>query len=101
MGASPESISLRCCLFREGIMGAVESSRLVLHRGREMSDELEEETEEARAESGRAAPTARQREQMIAVAAYYRAQKRNFDPGHDLEDWLEAEAEINAQLEML
>jgi len=81
-------------------MGAVESSRLVLHRGREMSDELEEETQEARAESATAAPTARQREQMIAVAAYYRAQERNFDPGHDLEDWLEAEAEVNAQLEM-
>ena len=31
---------------------------------------------------------------MIAEAAYYRAEKRGFAPGHDLEDWLEAEALI-------
>jgi hypothetical protein len=36
---------------------------------------------------------------MIAVAAYHRAQRRNFDPGHELEDWLEAEAEVDAQVE--
>lgn len=80
-------------------MDTLETSRIVLHRGREATDELEEETKEAREESRRAAPTARQREQMIAVTAYYRAQGRNFDPGHDLEDWLEAEAEVNARLE--
>jgi len=32
----------------------------------------------------------------IAEAAYRRAQGRNFAPGHDLEDWLEAEKEIDA-----
>ena len=32
----------------------------------------------------------------IAEAAYRRAQSRNFAPGHDLEDWLEAEKEIDA-----
>ncbi len=31
---------------------------------------------------------------MIAEAAYYRAEKRNFDPGQDLNDWLEAKKEI-------
>jgi len=31
------------------------------------------------------------------VAAYYRAEKRNFEPGHELEDWLAAEAELEAQ----
>ncbi len=31
---------------------------------------------------------------MIAEAAYYRAQRRGFAPGHELEDWLEAEAQI-------
>ena len=34
------------------------------------------------------------REQMIAEAAYYIAQKRGFAPGYELEDWLAAEAEI-------
>ena len=33
----------------------------------------------------------------IGEAAYKRAQQRNFAPGHDLEDWLEAEKEIDAQ----
>jgi hypothetical protein len=32
---------------------------------------------------------------MIAEAAYYRAESRGFEPGHDLEDWLEAEARID------
>ncbi len=31
---------------------------------------------------------------MIAEAAYYCAEKRGFAPGHDLDDWLEAEAAI-------
>ena len=37
---------------------------------------------------------ARTRQAMIAEAAYYRAEKRGFAPGHDLDDWLEAEALI-------
>jgi len=32
---------------------------------------------------------------MIAEAAYYCAEKRGFEPGHELEDWLEAEARID------
>ena len=35
-------------------------------------------------------------QQDIAVAAYYRAQARNFAPGNELKDWLEAEGEIHA-----
>jgi hypothetical protein len=31
----------------------------------------------------------------IAEAAYFRAQRRDFQPGGELEDWLEAEKEIN------
>ena len=34
------------------------------------------------------------RDGMIAVAAYYRAERRGFAPGHELEDWLAAAAEI-------
>ena len=30
----------------------------------------------------------------IAVAAYFKAEKRGFEPGHDVEDWLEAETEL-------
>jgi hypothetical protein len=38
------------------------------------------------------------REQLIADAAYYRAQRRGFVPGHELEDWLAAEAEVDTGL---
>ena len=31
------------------------------------------------------------RETQIAQYAYYRAKARNFEPGHDVEDWLAAE----------
>jgi sterol desaturase/sphingolipid hydroxylase (fatty acid hydroxylase superfamily) len=33
---------------------------------------------------------------MIAVAAYYKAEKRGFFPGNDIHDWLEAKREIIA-----
>ncbi len=36
-----------------------------------------------------------QRNSRIAEVAYYRAQARGFSPGHELEDWLAAEAEVN------
>jgi hypothetical protein len=32
------------------------------------------------------------REEWVRVAAYYRAERRGFQPGHDLEDWFAAEA---------
>jgi hypothetical protein len=38
-------------------------------------------------------PTIRQ--EMIAVAAYYKAEKRGFIPGGEIGDWLEAEKELN------
>jgi hypothetical protein len=37
------------------------------------------------------------REKMIADAAYFLAQRRHFAPGHELEDWLQAEREIDEQ----
>jgi hypothetical protein len=35
------------------------------------------------------------RHEMIARAAYLRAQARGFAPGHEIEDWLNAEAEVD------
>lgn len=37
----------------------------------------------------------------IARFAYYRAKKRGFESGHELEDWLLAEAEVNEYLHHL
>jgi len=39
-----------------------------------------------------------ERRSMIAEAAYSIAQRRGFDGGLELEDWLAAEAEVNARL---
>ncbi|NEV60688.1 DUF2934 domain-containing protein [Thiorhodococcus minor] len=36
-----------------------------------------------------------QRLKMVEEAAYYRAEKRNFAPGHEAEDWALAEQEID------
>jgi hypothetical protein len=35
---------------------------------------------------------------MIAEAAYLRAEKRGFAPGHEEEDWLAAEIEVDRLL---
>jgi hypothetical protein len=35
---------------------------------------------------------------MIAEGAYLRAERRGFAPGHEAEDWLAAEAEVDALL---
>jgi hypothetical protein len=38
------------------------------------------------------------RKRMVAVAAYFRAERRGFAPSAELGDWLQAEAEVNAML---
>lgn len=38
------------------------------------------------------------REQMIAEAAYYRAEQRGFTPGNEMSDWLQAEADVERAL---
>lgn len=37
-------------------------------------------------------------DEMIAVAAYFRAEHRGFTPGNEIDDWLEAKAEVEASL---
>jgi hypothetical protein len=36
------------------------------------------------------------RQQRIATAAYYRAEQRDFNSGNEMQDWLEAESEIDS-----
>jgi hypothetical protein len=38
------------------------------------------------------------RRAMVAEAAYLRAERRGFTPGHETEDWLAAEIEVDALL---
>ena len=47
-------------------------------------------------ETAVAAPA--QRLAMIAEAAYYRAEQRGFEPGYEVQDWLEAERDIDLAL---
>jgi hypothetical protein len=42
--------------------------------------------------------TPEQRYQMIATAAYFLAERRGFTSGNEMQDWITAEAQINAQL---
>ncbi len=39
-----------------------------------------------------------ERWRLIAQAAYYRAEKRGFAPGGELQDWVEAEAEVQRMI---
>jgi Protein of unknown function (DUF2934) len=32
-----------------------------------------------------------------ALCAYYKAQHRGFEPGHEIKDWLDAEAELEVE----
>lgn len=41
---------------------------------------------------------AAQRHALIEKAAYYRAEHRGFALGHELDDWLEAEREVDTKL---
>jgi len=34
--------------------------------------------------------------QAISKAAYYRAEARGFEPGHEMEDWIAAEQDVTA-----
>jgi hypothetical protein len=54
---------------------------------------LNKEKAEPRPQSGPAI-NAQEREMLIARAAYFRAEKRGFVPGSELQDWVEAEAEV-------
>jgi hypothetical protein len=38
------------------------------------------------------------RRALIAKAAYFRAERRNFAPGFETEDWLSAETEVDTLL---
>jgi len=48
----------------------------------------------------RLALTPEARRTMIAEGAYLRAERRGFAPGHETEDWLAAEAEVDALLKV-
>lgn len=42
----------------------------------------------------RAGQSADELRRQIEEAAYYRAKQRGFQPGHELDDWIQAESEV-------
>ena len=50
----------------------------------------------ARKKTAAAVPSQGERDAMVRMAAYFRAEQRGFAPGSEWEDWLAAEAEIDA-----
>jgi hypothetical protein len=42
--------------------------------------------------------TSEERQREIAIAAYYNAERRGFQEGGELQDWLEAEKQVKDQL---
>ena len=82
----------------------VEKSTKTPRRSSRKTDAGEGTSEAARptrraASGARAAEAAPEVERtvQVAVAAYYRAERRGFAPGRELEDWLTAESELEAQ----
>jgi hypothetical protein len=47
---------------------------------------------------GNPQPSPEEVRKLISEAAYYRAKRRGFAPGHELEDWVQAEAEVRQRL---
>lgn len=45
-----------------------------------------------------AQPAPERRQQLIAETAYFIAERRGFAPGNELDDWLRAEAEVEARI---
>jgi hypothetical protein len=41
-------------------------------------------------------PLTDEQRELVAVAAYYLAERRNFKPGHETEDWLAAESQVRS-----
>lgn len=51
-----------------------------------------------RAAAGATAIPTHARAALIREAAYFRAERRGFAPGQELEDWFEAEREVDGRL---
>jgi hypothetical protein len=48
--------------------------------------------------NARAEMSADELKKLIAEAAYYRAKERGFAPGYEVQDWVEAEAEVMVRI---
>jgi hypothetical protein len=52
-----------------------------------------------RSNGARASLSADEMHRLIQEAAYFKAKARNFAPGHEVQDWIEAESEVRLRIE--
>jgi hypothetical protein len=69
------------------------ASRTIVETVKSASKNVETEAE-AKARTGGNLRSPEELHQAIAVLAYQRAESRNFEPGHEMEDRLTAEGEV-------
>lgn len=67
----------------------------------EPASESAQTPERVGVQAGSTASNAEQLHETVAVAAYYFAQARDFEAGHEMDDWLKAEAQVLASAEQL
>lgn len=70
-------------------MARMASSAKSQHNSNDTKLLVDKKTEEAWDEEMRS---------RIAERAYYKAEARGYEPGHEIQDWVEAEAEIQAEI---
>lgn len=68
--------------------------RRAAQKSKERRDRSPDHASIVRMAAAEVASRAADRREMIATAAYFRAQRRGFEPGHEQEDWFAAETEI-------
>jgi len=62
--------------------------------GKSRKARAKDEAEIVRIAAAEVASREAERREMIETAAYFLAQKRGFEPGHEWEDWFTAENEV-------
>ena len=77
--ADPEAVDNRAA---DGVVGESASSAQITHTNLEHREIRSLSTDRAA---------------RIAEAAYWRAERRGFAPGHELDDWLHAEREVDSR----
>jgi hypothetical protein len=76
----------QCYIFakEESVMGRLAQSNVKTNKMPKNAENMQDWNEELH--------------ELIAERAYYKAEARGYAPGHEIQDWVDAEAEIEAEL---
>jgi hypothetical protein len=67
------------------------------NKGDDLPNALTASIQSEEVSAGGSAPFLEQRRHLIEETAYHMAAERGFEPGHELEDWLEAERQVDTE----